>query len=63
MSPSRRLLVALAALALLALVIGVMAALQLELATSLQPVWWGLLLALLATAACRWATGARCSLR
>ena len=50
MSPSRRLLVALAALALLALVIGVMAALQLELATSLQPVWWGLLLALLATA-------------
>ena len=50
MSPSRRLLVALAALALLALVIGVLAALQLELATSLQPVWWGLLLALLATA-------------
>lgn len=42
MSPSRRLLVALAALALLALVIGVLAALQLELATSLQPVWWGL---------------------
>ncbi len=50
MSPSRRLLVALAALAMLALVIGVLAALQLELATSLQPVWWGLLLALLATA-------------
>lgn len=45
MTPSRRLLIALAAMLLLAVPLGILAALQID-AGSWQPVWWGLLLAL-----------------
>lgn len=50
MTPSRRLLVALAALALLALPLGIRAALGIEPADSWHNAWWGLLLALAALA-------------